>query len=177
MKKIMINIILIILIFLIYILQLNFFSWFKIAGVMPNLYIILVLFIGLFTSRNLGTIYGISIGLIIDLLTSQKIGITAIIFGLIGLLAEIFDKNFSKDNRMTIMVIVAATTILAETAIYFLNYIFLNSNIDVLAFIKIVLIETVYNIILSIILYPLIQSFGYYIENEYKGNKILTRYF
>ena len=144
---------------------------------MPNLYIILVLFIGLFTSKNLGAIYGVSIGLIIDLLTSQKIGITAVIFGLIGLLAEIFDKNFSKDNRITIIIIVATTTILAESIMYFLNYIFLNSNIDVLAFLKILLIETGYNIILSIILYPLIQSFGYYIENEYKGNKILTRYF
>ena len=26
-------------------------------------------------------------------------------------------------------------------------------------------------------LYPLIQKFGYYIENTYTGNKILTRYF
>ena len=32
-------------------------------------------------------------------------------------------------------------------------------------------------LIIVIILYPLIQKFGYSIENEYKGNKILTRYF
>ena len=50
-------------------------------------------------------------------------------------------------------------------------------NIDIWAYIKILLVEVLYNIILSIILYPLIQRFGYYIENEYKGNRILTRYF
>ena len=177
MKKIIINIVLIVLALIIYLLQLNFFSWFTIAGVMPNLFIILVLFIGLFTNKNLGAIYGISIGLIIDLLTNQRIGITAVVFGIVGLLAGIFDKNFSKDNRITIVFIVAATTIVTEMVIYFLTYLLLNTNIDVLIFIKILLIETVYNILLAIILYPFIQRFGYYIENEYKGNKILTRYF
>ena len=177
MKKIIINIMLVLLIFIVYFLQVNFFDWFTIAGIMPNLFIILVLFIGLFTSKNLGAIYGISIGIIIDLLSSQTIGIYAVILGIIGLLAGIFDKNFSKDNRLTIMFIVAATTIIAEIAIYITNYIIQNFNIDILAFIKVLTIETIYNILLAVILYPFIQRFGYYIENEYKGNKILTRYF
>ena len=177
MKKVIINIALVLIIILIYFLQLNFFNWFTIAGVKPNLYIILVLFIGLFTSKNVGAIYGISIGLAVDLLTSQTIGITAVVLGMVGLLAGIFDKNFSKDNRLTIMFIVAATTIGTEIIIYVLNYLFLNTNVDILAFVKILSIETIYNIIISIILYPAIQTFGYYIENEYKGNKILTRYF
>ena len=177
MKKVIINIALVLIIILIYFLQLNFFNWFTIAGVKPNLYIILVLFIGLFTSKNVGAIYGISIGLAVDLLTSQTIGITAVVLGMVGLLAGIFDKNFSKDNRLTIMFIVAATTIGTEIIIYVLNYLFLNTNVDILAFVKILSIETIYNIIISIILYPAIQTFGYYMENEYKGNKILTRYF
>ena len=177
MKRVIINMVLILVTFIIYFLQLNFFSWFTIDGVKPNLFIILVLFIGLFTSKNLGAIYGMVIGIILDLLTAQKIGFNALILGDVGLLAEIFDKNFSKDNKMTIIVIVSITTIIAETTVYILNYVFLNLNIDMFAFIKILLIETMYNIILSIILYPLIQKFGYYIENEYKGNRILTRYF
>ena len=177
MKRVIINMVLILVTFIIYFLQLNFFSWFTIDGVKPNLFIILVLFIGLFTSKNLGAIYGMVIGIILDLLTAQKIGFNALILGAVGLLAEIFDKNFSKDNKMTIIVIVSITTIIAETTVYILNYVFLNLNIDMFAFIKILLIETMYNIILSIILYPLIQKFGYYIENEYKGNRILIRYF
>ena len=150
--------VLILVTFIIYFLQLNFFSWFTIDGVKPNLFIILVLFIGLFTSKNLGAIYGMVIGIILDLLTAQKIGFNALILGAVGLLAEIFDKNFSKDNKMTIIVIVSITTIIAETTVYILNYVFLNLNIDMFAFIKILLIETMYNIILSIILYPLIQK-------------------
>ena len=44
-------------------------------------------------------------------------------------------------------------------------------------FIKILVVEVIYNMIITIILYSPIQKFGYYIENEYKGNKILTKYF
>ena len=75
------------------------------------------------------------------------------------------------------MFMVSRATIIFEVLKYFLNYIFLATNVEVFNFIIILIIETIYNVIMTIILYPLIQKFGYYIENEYKGNKILTRYF
>ena len=64
-----------------------------------------------------------------------------------------------------------------EVVSYFINYIQYSINIEILNFIKILVIEVIFNILITIIIYPLIQKFGYYIENEYKGNKILTRYF
>lgn len=177
MKKVLINVGLILTIYLIYILQANFFSWFNIASIMPNLFIILVLFIGLFTNKTMGTAYGVIVGLFLDLVIGQKVGINAVSLGLIGFLAAVFDKNFSKDSRMTIMLMVLVATIVTESLNYLLNYIFLNINVEILNFIKILSIETIYNLILTIIIYQLMQKAGYYIENEYKGNKILTRYF
>ena len=53
----------------------------------------------------------------------------------------------------------------------------LETNIEILEFIKILLIEILYNILITIILYPLMKVTGYEIENEIKGDKILTRYF
>ena len=144
---------------------------------MPNLFVIFILFIGLFGNKTMGTIYGLVIGLFLDLLIGAKVGINCIGLGLIGLLATIFDKNFSKDSRMTIMVMVMAATIIFEILVYILNYIITPINIELVNFIKILAIEVIYNVILTIIVYPLIQKAGYYIENEYKGNKILTRYF
>ena len=78
---------------------------------------------------------------------------------------------------MTIMLMVFGSTFLVEVLNYLLDYMFLSINIEIISFLRILLIEIVYNLILTIILYPLIQKAGYYIENEYKGNKILTRYF
>ncbi len=144
---------------------------------MPNIFVIYVLFVGLFASRTLGTIYGVAVGLTLDLLLGQQIGINAVTLGLVGFLAGVFDKNFSKDSRMTIMIMVFGSTFLIEVLNYLLNYIFLGINVEIVNFLIILSIEIIYNLILTIILYPLIQKAGYYIENEYKGNKILTRYF
>ena len=161
MKKFLININLVLIAFIIYFLQSNFFSWFTIAGIKPNLFVVYVLFIGLF----------------LDLLMEEKIGINLIGLVLVGILAVIFDKNFSKDSRMTIIFMVFGSTIIFEIASYFMKYIIYSMNVEIFNFIIILLIEILYNIILTIILYPLMQKFGYYIENEYKGNRILTRYF
>ena len=53
MKKAITIIILCIVFILIYLLELNFFSWFTIAGVKPNLFVILTLFIGLYSGRKM----------------------------------------------------------------------------------------------------------------------------
>ena len=177
MKKVIINIVLMITAILIYILQSNFFNWFNIAGIMPNLFVIYALFIGLFANRTMGSIYGLVVGIFLDMILGSKIGICSIGLGLIGFLAAVFDKNFSKDSRMTIMVMVVVATAIFEIIVYLLNYIFVAINIEIINFIKILAIEVIFNLILTIILYPLIQKCGYYIENEYKENKILTRYF
>lgn len=144
---------------------------------MPNLFVIYVLFIGLFATRTMGTIYGLIVGLLLDFMIGTKIGIYSVGLGLIGFLSALFDKNFSKDSRMTLMVMVVVATAIFEILCYFLNYLFVSIQIEILNFIKILVIEMIFNLILTIILYPLIQKWGYYIENEFKGNKILTRYF
>ena len=177
MKKTIINAILILTILIVYYLQANFFNWFTISGIMPNLFIILVLFIGLFSNKIMGIVYGLTIGAILDLLLGVRFGIYTIGFGTIAILAGVYEKNFSKDSRITIMVMVFTSTIIFEIIAYILNYALVGINIEILNFVKILLVEGIYNLILTIIIYPLFQKAGYYIENEYKGNKILTRYF
>lgn len=177
MKKTIINIILVIIALFIYFLHANFFNWFNIAGIMPNVFVIFILFIGLFASTKMGSIYGIVLGFILDCIIGTKIGIYAVCLGIIGFLSGTFDKNFSKDSRMTVMLMVLGSTIVFEVIKYILSYFFISANVEILSFIKILVIETLYNIILTIILYPILRKFGYYIENEYKGNTVLTRYF
>lgn len=177
MKKIIINISLIITFLIIYFLQANFFTWFNISGIMPNLFVILILYIGLFTNRTMGLAYGVVFGLILDLLIGKNIGISAIMLGAVGLIGTIFDKNFSKDSRITVMIMVIGCTMIYEIGVYIISYLLQGINIEILSFIKILLVEIIFNTILTIIFYPLIQKTGYNIEEQYKGNKILTRYF
>ncbi len=90
MKKTLTIIILCIAYIMIYLLQMNFFSWFTIAGIKPNLFVILALFIGLYSGRRMGAILGTIFGLGIDLIGNNVIGQTAVILGIIGFLRRIF---------------------------------------------------------------------------------------
>lgn len=177
MKKTLINVVLTIAIFILYFLQVNFFSWFTIAGIKPNLFVIFILFIGLFGNRSMGIIYGAVCGLLLDLIMEQKVGVNMIGLAFIGMISILFDKNFSKDSRMTIMLMVLSTTIIFEVVSYIMNYMLYSINVEIFKFIEILIVEVIYNVIITIIIYPVIQRCGYYIENEYKGNRILTQYF
>lgn len=177
MKKIAIHVGLILTFIIIYILQISFFSSFTIAGVMPNIFIILTLCIGLYMGRCMGIIYGIIYGILIDIWIGTNIGITSVCLAIVGFLGGIFDKNFSKDSRMTILLMVIITTIFYEIGVCILRHIILETNVEVIEFVKILLIEVLYNTIITAILYPVIKLIGYEVENEIKGDKILTRYF
>lgn len=144
---------------------------------MPNLFVVLVFYIGLFSGRRMGLTYGVVFGLLLDLFVGEKIGITAIMLGICGLIGGIFDKNFSTDSRITIILMVIVNTIIYEVGMYIFRYALLGSSVELLYFIKYLTAETFFNVLLTIIFYPLIQKTGHKVENEYKGSTILTRYF
>lgn len=141
------------------------------------MFIILVLFIGLFYSRIAGVAYGVLFGVLLDFFIGRKIGISGIFLGIVGFIGGVFDKNFSKENKLTIIMMVTICTIIYEVSLYLIGGVFYKYSFEVLAFVKILLIECLYNVIMTIILYPIIQNLGYKIEAVYKGDKILTRYF
>lgn len=177
MKKILIHVALIMICIVLYLLQTIFFTNFTIAAVMPNLFVIFMLYIGLYMGRSMGVIYGIMYGIFMDLWMGKNIGITSVCLAIVGLLGGIFDKNFSKDSRITVLLMGAITTIVYEVVFCIIQYVILETNVDIIVFSKILLIEVIYNILLIIIFYPLMKMTGYEIENEIKGDKILTRYF
>lgn len=170
MKKTLSFIGIILAFFIIYFLQINFFSWFNISGVKPNLFVILVLFIGLFMNKKIACIYGFIIGLYLDVLTGKQIGISAFTYALIGYLCGILDKSFSKENRINIIIMVICSTILYEVSVYLFYAITNKLPLQFLEFVKILSIETLFNAILTIILYPLIKFLGNKLENIFKRN-------
>lgn len=177
MKKELSILCLILTFFIIYFLQANFFTWFNIATIMPNVYVILVLFIGLFVKRKIGLACGIGFGLYLDIVLGKTIGTSALALGIVGLLGEILSKNFSKDSRFIVCLMVIGTTAVYETIVYLLTMLRTEGTIEILAFLKILLIEMLFNGLITIIIYPLIKKAGYYLENLYDDKFILTRYF
>ena len=162
-----------VLFLIVYFLQANFFTWFNIGGIMPNLFVILVLFIGLFASQKLG----IFIGLIIDTIVGKGIGFSSLFLALIGLLGEYFDKNFSKDSKITIILMGVIATSFYEVGMYIVNIAKYGAQVEIGKFLFILLIENIFNSLLIIIFYPLMKKVGYYLEDVFKKKQLLTRYF
>jgi len=177
MKKAGIAIGLIVTFIIIYLLQANFFAWFNLAGVKPNLFVILVLTIGLFAGRGIGTTFGIFFGISLDFFIGKSIGISGVMLGITGFVGGYLDKSFSKDSRITMITMIAIATFIYEIGVYIFNYFINSAQISIIYFVRTLIIELIYNAIITIIIYSLILKFGYKIEQNFKENKILTRYF
>lgn len=176
MKKVLIYIGIFITFIFIYLLHSNLFTWFNIAGVQPNLFIILILFCGLFTGKMSGLVCGVIFGILLDLFLQTSVIIEPIMLGILGFASGILAKNFSKENRLNIMIMVISTTFIYETGVYTLKILINSLQLELLGFIKIVFIEALYNAMITIIIYPIIQYFGLKIEDKLFGTKML-RYF
>lgn len=74
------------------------------------------------------------------------------------------------------MLMTAGVTLICETISYIMQIIVFNLSVDIV-FIKIVLIEILYNTMLVIILYPIIKRAGARLERIFTEQKILTRYY
>ena len=177
MRKAGMAIFFILIFIIIYLLQVNLFSWFNLAGVKPNLFIILVLVIGLFSNKSIGTFFGIIFGFILDLLMGKSIGISIAMLGITGFIGGYLGKNFSKDSRITMITMIALTTLIYEIGIIILNFFINQIQIPIWYLVKILIIETIYNSIITIIIYPIILKLGYKVEETFGKNNMFTRYF
>ena len=177
MKKILSFIFIFILFLIIYFLQANFFTWFNIAGVKPNLFIVLMVFIGAFMGKYYGFGIGMFLGLFLDIFIGKVLGLNATILALVGLFGGLLTKTFSKDNKMTMIVLVTLITLFSEIISYIYQMILFSYEIEILNFLKIIIIEIIFNTLLLIILYPLLKKIGEKLETIFTEDKILTRYY
>lgn len=82
------------------------------------------------------------------------------LLGTIGFLGGYFDKNFSKESRITIMLMVMGATVIFEVGSFCLYAMIFSYSIDLVGVVTKLLIEILYNVILTIIFYPFMQKAG-----------------
>ena len=74
------------------------------------------------------------------------------------------------------MLISMGATLICEIISYIYKIIN-GASIELLAFLKIVLVEIIFNLMIIIIIYPLIRKLGEKLEQVFNEDKILTKYF
>ena len=97
--------------------------------------------------------------------------------GITGFMGGKLNKNFSKESKMTIIIILSLLTFACETIRYLLQVGMFNIDHEILTYIKILGIEVLYNIIIVIIIYPLFQSSGRWLEKTFHEKKVYTTYY
>ncbi len=97
--------------------------------------------------------------------------------GIVGFIGGYLDKSFSKDSRITMILMVILSTAIFEIGKYAISIMSYKIPVEILPFLRLIIVEIIYNVILTIILYPLIKKAGYYMENVFRSKNILTRYF
>lgn len=173
-SNLLVAVLLIIAFIIIYFLQANVFSSFTIAGIKPNLFIIFILIIGLFGNNFLSILFSVICGIWLDSLYSESIGITSAMLCLIGFMATWFDSLWSKDEKISIVIMVFIATFIFEFGSYFLKSIIFDFEIEIKIFFKILALEELYNVLLTIIFFGLIKKLGYGMERKLKRTNMYT---
>ena len=171
---ILISIILFLVFALLYFLQTNIFPLIPISGITPNLFVIFILIIGLFGNNFLAILFGIITGMFIDLTYNEIVGITPAMLCLVGFIATWFDSLWSKDEKISIIIMVALSTFIFELGSYFIKSITLDFEIELGVFFKILFWEEIYNILLTIIFFGLIKKLGYMMERKLKRSNMYS---
>ena len=164
MKKFKSFLILLLLFLIIYFLQFNFFTWFNIRGIMPNLFVVFTLFVGIFIGQRIGIAVGLFVGIVIDVIIGKQVGFTGIALGIVGYVGEL-------------LAMVAIVTFGYELVNMFYIIVRNGLNFNIFIFLVMIVVEVLFNVLLVMIFYPLIKKIGHYFEEVFKVKRVLTRYY
>ena len=93
---------------------------------------------------------------------------------LVGFVATWFDSLWSKDEKISIIIMVILSTFIFEFGAYFIKSVILDFDLEIKIFLKILFWEEIYNILLTIIFFKLIKKLGYMMERKLKKNNMYS---
>ncbi len=144
-------------IIILYLLQTTVFQWFLLAGVTPNLLLILTVSIGFMRGRKEGLIVGFICGLLIDLTYGDVVGVCALIYLLIGYLNGYANKIFVKDDFTIPFILIGLSEFMYFFLYYTLEFLLRGKLNIIYYFIHIGLPKMVYTVVVALLLYRLLN--------------------
>jgi rod shape-determining protein MreD len=151
------------------IVQTTLLDYIKIYNIKPNLVLILIVCVTLIRGGMEGAVFGLVAGLLQDILCGNSIGPYALLGFVIGFGLGGFNKRFYRDNIFICAIITFVVSIIYESFII-LPGISLSDYQLILQILKNdILIEALYNTVISIPLYILILKINDRIVNKEKS--------
>ena len=142
-------------ILLLYLMQTSIFTSFALAGVVPDLLIIIVVAIAFTRGSNKGMTAGFICGLLIDLTYSSFIGLFALMYMFIDFLTGFAHKIYD-ENDYTLPVILISISELVYNLMYYVFFYFLSGRLNFGFYLyRFMIPKVIYTVLISLLLYRL----------------------
>ena len=153
-----------IMIFLVYFLQTGVFTHLTLGGIVPNLFIICIVSIGIIRGKKDGCILGFFLGILTDALFASYFGFYALVLSVIGYLAGYVHQIFYEEDMTLPIVMIGIADILYGIIIYVFSFLTRGRMNFFIYLRKIIIPEMIYTLILAVFLYRLISWINKKIE-------------
>lgn len=153
MRKLMGFVLIFVLIIASMYVQSNILNKVEIFGVRPNMLLVIVVAISLWYGLYIGTTFGAIFGLIADSWFSLGLGKYIIMFTLISVLVGYFNKNYKKENIITLIYLVGNITVVYELLIAIKSVIINKEMFNLFVLLKVEIVSLILNILLAFVMY------------------------
>ena len=143
----------VLLIFISYLLQTSVFAMIPFLQTTPNLLLIITFSIGVLRGREEGMIYGMCIGLFLDLMSGGYIGFYGIIYMYIGLMCGFFYQHIDIDVPLISVGFCLGSEIFYHLYIFIFRFL-LRGRLGIWVYLKnIIMPELVFTLVIAVFLY------------------------
>lgn len=149
-----------VLVVLAYLMQTTLFNEIRLASIVPNLLLFLTFVSGFMNGRKTGMFTGFFCGLLMDVFSSDIIGLNALIYLCIGYLNGCFQALFFDEDIKLPLVLLSASELLYGLFTYITRFL-LNNRLNMPDYILYPIIpELIYTIVAAVFLYrPLLRLY------------------
>lgn len=162
------KIVVVIMIMISFLLQCSVFGRFAFAGITPNLLIVLTSSFGFMRGEKEGLLIGFFCGLLNDIIFGDILGFYALILMYIGYINGKFSRIFYPEDIKLPLALIVISDLSYGMICYVLMFL-LRGRFDFpYYFIRIILPEAVYTILMTCIFYPIILKINTKLERKEK---------
>ena len=145
------NILTYVTLLLLIVLQSTILNGIEVLHIMPNIILVFVVCYSMYAEPVKAVIVSIVAGLVTDILQSHHVGLTALMLMFISLALSVMCSDYIRSNLFTVVIAVIASTLIFESVYGILVYVLFN-KMTLGYMMKVVLLETVYNVVVSFVL-------------------------
>lgn len=164
-----------IILFILYnILQVNIFSHLPILGIIPNLFVIFIIYLAVLSYDNITpSILAVIFGGIYDVCYGSFLGLYALIGFVIVTVVVTFCNRVSVEPKIGMMLYVGIISFFVEIFLGIMQILLTGAAFILQEFVITVLVASIYNFILTLLIHPV---FSGYIKERNNNTNILGRY-